>query len=102
MQAVAKSVDDLKRPVTAEEFREIVAREAFCITKCRERGRRGEDWWNARKQLAIELETYRLTEGQIRERAYQLYEQRKNTDAMDDWLEAEERVKYSYRLVEAA
>ena len=92
---------DIRLTVDYGRFYELVAKQAYAIWQKKEGWRRERNRSMAQGQLRCGY-YYVSRENPvwqtIRERAYEIYEQRKVGDAFDDWLEAEQKLSEEYRI----
>jgi hypothetical protein len=87
-----------KKRISAGEFESRVRLCALQIWRTKEPRRTDENWLNAISLLFNELGCYPSTR-QIRGRAWELWLQRKDSQATEDWLEAERFVASNFEVV---
>ena len=85
-----------KTPITAEEFRQRVATEAYFIWGSEKYSRELHDWQSAQSLLIGELRRSPTRE-EIVSKAETLWLERKDRDADADWFQAIRIVSAAYR-----
>lgn len=86
--------------VSGEEYRQLVERAAYERWRSKELWRRRRNWEGALRRLRLSSVFLYNTLQQVEQMAYQIYEERKAEDALEDWFGAKKDVFESYRIKE--
>ena len=89
----------VRRTISREYFEHTVSGRAYQKWKSKESGRRVRNWLQAIEELGFEYVYATRDESRHLKtdlKAYEVYERRKDADALEDWCEAEREARQYY------